>query len=436
MTGPSPDRATKRRPPFGRMAMLLAVLLLGGCGGFERPAPSVPGGAETETLRFWAGEAPASVPARTLLTRPGYAQHYSVLALSGGGPDGAYGAGLVAGLSAAGRRPDFDVVTGVSTGALMAPFVFLGPTHDAVLRELYTGPGVETLLEGGLLSLLDQPGLYRHRAIRARLEQHITPELLAAIAAEHQRGRRLYVATGNFDAQRMVVWDMGAISARGTVQDLILFREVLAAAMSIPVLFPLVALPAAAEPSTFPELHGDAGLFAGFYAGLELFPARGSEHCGRGRLKCSLYVIIHNKLLPEPERLILRVDAIGARALQSMVKANLNHALQAASLATRNAGIGFHAARLRTNFPDVLPVQFDRAYMQRIYEEGFAHGRDPAVWRDIDGLLRPDLSAAQQRPWLQIAHAMTKPRSLSDLARVPQPPRISTRKTTYADIAH
>jgi hypothetical protein len=420
MTGSSLDRATTASLPLGRLLIILSVLLFGGCAGFERPAPFVPSSAEGDPFRFWAGEVPASSSSPSLLARLGSARRYSVLALSGGGPDGAYGAGLLAGLSAAGVRPEFDVVTGVSTGALMAPFIFLGPAHDLVLRELYTGAGVETLLEGGLFSLLDQPGLYRHRTIRKRIEQHITPELLAAIAWQHERGRRLFVATGNFDAQRMAVWDMGAIAARGTTKDLVLFREVLAAAISIPVLFPLIGLPAADAPAAPPELHGDAGVFTGFYAGLELFPRQGQRHCNNGRLKCSLYVIIHNKLLPEPDHLTLRVDAIGARALQSMVKANLTHALQATSLATRNAGIGFHAARLRTNSRDVLPVQFDRAYMLQIYEEGFAHGLAPAVWRDIGGLLRPDTGSEQQRPPLRMAELIAPPRPVADHYEAPQ----------------
>lgn len=413
-----PAHITKPKPTARRVMTLLFGSILSACGGFDRPTASVPNAAATGAVRFWAGEAPISAPARMVSARTGAVRRHSVLALSGGGPDGAYGAGLLAGLATVGRRPDYDVVTGVSTGALMAPFIFLGPDHDALLRELYTGPGVEGLIEGGLLSLLDQPGLYRHRAIRARIEHQVTPHLLAAIGAEHAKGRRLYVATGNFDAQRMVVWDMGAIAMRGTTQDLRLFREVLAAAMSIPVLFPLIPLPDPSSSASPPELHSDASLFSGFYAGVELFPTNGPGSCSvgssGGRVDCNLYVLIHNKLLPEPDQIVLRIDAIGARALQSMVKANLTHALQATSLAMRNAGIHFHAARLRTNFPDVLPVQFDRVYMRHIYEEGFAHGRDPAVWHDIVGLLRRERSAEREQSGLHVVHATAEHRHFAD----------------------
>lgn len=375
--------------------------------------PAVPSSAETAAVRFWAGDTPRAGSARPR------GASYSVLALSGGGPDGAYGAGLLAGLGAAGTRPDFDVVTGVSTGALMAPFVFLGPSQDAVLRELYTGPDVETLLEGGLLALLDQPGLYRHREIRVRIERYVTADLLAAIAAEHRRGRRLYVATGSLDAQRKAVWDMGAIAARGTARDLILFREVLTAAMSIPLLFPPVALPVAGAASIASELHGDASLFAGFYAGLELYPEPGPRGCGSAALRCGLHVIVHNKLLPEPELLPLRVGSIGARMVQSMVKANLTLALSATHQAMRSAGIEFGAARLRTEAPGVSPIHFERSYMQRIYAEGFEHGSQPGVWRDLAGLFRPDHPVGSERPAWEMAHAAPEARLEPGHSRAP-----------------
>jgi len=57
------------------------------------------------------------------------------LALSGGGADGAFGAGVIVGWTASGKRPEFALVSGVSIGALIAPYAFLGPSYDAQLRE-------------------------------------------------------------------------------------------------------------------------------------------------------------------------------------------------------------------------------------------------------------------------------------------------------------
>lgn len=384
-------RPTRRRCGAPVAFVLLALLLLGGCTTFDRTAPGVPPDLEIATVRYWAGERPPTPAAQA---NPRAHETYNVLALSGGGPDGAYGAGLLAGLSAAGTRPSFAVVTGVSTGALMAPFVFLGASHDELLRWLFTGPHLDKLLDGGLFTLLNQPGLYRTGNIRALIDGYISADLLEAIAREHRRGRRLYIATGSLDAQRAAIWDMGAIAGRGTTADLTLFRDILTAAISVPLLFPPGALPGPSGQSAMVELHGDAALFGGFYAGVELFPDAGPAGCGSAPHTCNLYVLVHNKLLPEAQILRQRVDAIGKRALDSMVKTNLILALQATRYAMGGVGIGFHASRLRTDAPGVSPVDFDQAYMRRIYEEGYAHGGKPDVWEEIPALLTPTLALA------------------------------------------
>jgi hypothetical protein len=378
---------------LGRLASIAIAMLLSGCATFERPDTTLSSDPGVAAVRFWTGDPPKSPPTRKNLVPIGSKNShssYSVLALSGGGPDGAYGAGLLAGWQTAGSRPNFDVVTGVSTGALMAPFVFLGPDYDDVLRRLYTGPHLNDVMDGGIFVLLEQPGLYRTQKVRVLMDQYITPDLMAAIAVEHRRGRRLYIATGSLDAQRSTGWDMGAIATRGTSKDLRLFRNIMIAAMSVPVLFPPVALPVAGGSSNSPEMHVDAGQFSGFYADAELFPPPGRGKCGSSRLTCHLYVLIHNKLLPEPKVMPLRVDAIGKRAVESIVKSNLTLALHTANHEMHDAGVQFHAAYLRTDAPGVSPIDFNQAYMQKIYREGYEHGGQPDVWRDLPTLLRRD----------------------------------------------
>ncbi len=378
-----------------RFLPLLLAVLASGCAGFERPASGSWSAVDTRGVRAWAGDA-VPIVADQQPVGDASATTFDVIALSGGGPDGAYGAGLLAGWAEAGTRPTFDVVTGVSTGALMAPFVFLGPAYDDLLQDLYTGPHVATLLDGGVLALLRQPGLYRHDAIRDLLARHVTPDLLATIAREHRRGRRLYVATGSLDAQRQTVWDMGAVATDGTDDAVRLFRDVMLAAVSVPLLFPPVALPGEQGGSGPPEMHGDAALFGGFLAGPEMFPDGG--RCRRPGTTCRLYVLVHNKLLPEPADVPLRMAAIGKRAADSMVKANLTLTLRTTWHAMRDAGVRFGAARLETDEPGVSPVDFDRAYMTRMYGEGHARGVLPGVWHDLPDLLRGPCCAGEGGP--------------------------------------
>jgi hypothetical protein len=360
---------------------LTLLALLGGCVAPDRPSSAgLPGIAQS---RRWADD-----PVPPFQGVAG-ARRHTVLALSGGGPDGAFGVGVLRGWTALGTRPRFDVVTGVSTGALMAPFAFLGPDWDPLLTELYTGPHLDGLLAGGPTSLLLRPAFYAHAPLRALLERHVTPELLSLVAAEHRLGRRLLVATMNMDAQRRAVWDMGAIALPGDAAALALFRDILLAAVSLPVLFPPVLFPPVLVPPAAmaagdrpAEMHADASTASGILVEPAMFPA----HCGTHTLTCQVFVVVHNKLLPETTLVDWRATAIGMRTVDSMVKANLMLSLQAARAMAHQAGAHFAMAHLDAPWPGVSPVDFDRDYMRRILEFGALRVQGRGFWRDIPTL--------------------------------------------------
>src|SRR5260370_31832836 len=182
------------------------------------------------------------------------------LAISGGGSDGAYGAGVLTGWSESGLRPEFAVVTGVSIGALIAPFAFLGPRYDEVVHKNFTTIGAADIFE----DRTTRDSLFDYWPLKRVIEQRVTPALLSEIAAEHARGRRLFVATTNLDAGRRVVWNMGAIAARGE-EGLRLFRDVLLASSSIPGFFSPVPIEVEANGKKFHELHDDSTLTAPFF---------------------------------------------------------------------------------------------------------------------------------------------------------------------------
>jgi hypothetical protein len=363
-----------QRRAFGLAAALALALPATGCMTTEQTAAqassSLPA-SDLAAIRYFADSPPSDlVPKRRAGDR------HTVLALSGGGPDGAYGVGALAGWSNAGTRPAFDVVTGVSTGALMAPFAFLGRDYDELIAGLYTGPKIAGLLNGGVGNLVWQPGLYRHEPLRALIDEHVTDELLVRIAGEHRKGRRLLIATSSLDAQRVTVWNLGALAASERPDRLTLFRDVLTAAISVPVLFPPVPLPGA-RPN---ELHADAGVLRGFYSGLELFPGEG-RGCASRRQPCALYVIIHNKLYPEAREIPASIGTIGSWAVASIIKSNLMLALETAQQKSRENGIRFGMAYLDTDRPGVSPIDFDIPYMQAMYALGHDRARRPDFWR-------------------------------------------------------
>ena len=180
------------------------------------------------------------------------------LALSTGGGDGAYGAGLLSGWSESGKRPEFSVVTGVSTGSLMAPFAFIGSSQDSGLKRAYTETNAGDIFEDTKTpeSLVDTWPLKR------LIEREVTPELLAQVAEGYKKGRRLFVATTNLDAERGVIWNMGAIAAKGDDNALKLFRNILLASTAIPGLFPPVLIDVEANGKKTQEMHADGGLSA------------------------------------------------------------------------------------------------------------------------------------------------------------------------------
>src|SRR5436190_16196459 len=236
------------------------LVLLAGCSTAPQRAPysqqeqavaDVPG---IPGARLWAddpaivGGGRRSVVSRTKVQQP------IVLALSGGGADGAFGAGLLAGWTANGTRPQFTFVTGASAGALLAPFAFLGPSQDQTLMNFFATGEMANLLQAESLPGVLSVGFFKTAPLRELIARHIDAELLEAIAREHRSGRRLYVVTTNLDAQRTAIWDMGQIAASVEPHALELFRDVLTASASIPGVFAPVLIDVEANGRRFAEM--------------------------------------------------------------------------------------------------------------------------------------------------------------------------------------
>src|SRR5581483_2184627 len=254
------------------------------------------------------------------------------LALSSGGADGAYGAGVLIGLSDAGKRPAFSQVSGVSTGALMAPFVFAGQKYDPQLRAAYT-----TIFAGDVFELGAKGGesFFDTWPLRDLIAKQVTPELLADVAAEHAKGRRLIVVTTNVDSERPVAWNMGAIATAGGEKALKLFRQVLLAAGSIPGAFPPVLIDVEADGKRFTEMHADGGMCAQFYVAPEELLAPASKY----KLPADgLYVVVNTQLTPDfgvTERSLL---SIMIRGVSVIVKTLTRVMVQQAYLAAKQSG--------------------------------------------------------------------------------------------------
>lgn len=370
------------------LAAALMTLSLAACGTLDRPEG--PLRLTDPTSPITPAHAQASLDARVtdFLSEFGNlmadGKRTTILALSGGGANGAYGAGLLVGWSESGKRPRFDVVTGVSTGALAAPFAFLGPEWDPQLRQAYTSGETNDLIGIRSFAAAFNPSLFSSKRLHHLVETYVTPELLAAVAAEHARGRRLLVATTNLDNQQSVIWDMGRIATRGDEGARALFKQVLVASASIPGVFPPVLIPGLSpEGEVLMEMHVDGGVNIPYLAvpeGLMLWTSpRLDAQTGSG----ALYVVVNGQTGRNTGTTTGSLAGILGRTYDSMSKASLRtHLAVTAGFARRN-----HLELSFTAIPDNVQasaLSFKQESMTALFELARQRGLDGSAWRRLD----------------------------------------------------
>ncbi|HEX3501828.1 MAG TPA: patatin-like phospholipase family protein [Xanthobacteraceae bacterium] len=334
-------------------------------------AATIPGMPDA---RFFADATDAFKKA--LPTQPG-----PWLVLSTGGADGAFGAGLLTGLSAGGHRQDYSVVTGVSAGALMAPFIFAGSKYDPTLQELYTQTSAPDIFEVGSTgeSFLDTWPL------RDLIKKEITPELLSDIAAAYKNGRRLFIITTDLDAERSVIWNMGAIAVHATDHGkdgsaaLDLFRSVLLASGSIPGAFPPVLIDVEGNGKHFSEMHVDGGVGGQFFVA----PAPLMESTSGYKIPATaLYVVVNSGLQPDFAEVERSTPTILAQSVGMAVKTDIRLMLDRAFIAAKNSGIGFNVASIPADFNAPSRGAFDPNYMKALFQTGFDLGKNGNAFAD------------------------------------------------------
>jgi predicted acylesterase/phospholipase RssA len=349
-----------------------------------------------------SADGPAVVPPGVVLASPadlvvGLRPPQHVLALSSGGVFGAYSAGILDGWTRAGTRPEFDVVTGSSTGALIAPYAFLGSEFDAQAMKLYTGVRAEDIFRvRAWVTIPFRDSLATTAPLRKLIEEQINQPLMERIADEHRKGRRLYVGTTDLRTKRAVIWDMGAIAARPCPEGCTLFRDVLLASASIPGVFPPVPFEISVDGRRETELHVDGAITAPIFMPPGVFAsaavAAGPKFNPNPPPGApQFYAVVAGKLYPEAGPVRRRILPVLSATTSALLYAQCRSELANMYWQTRLAGMRYHMIALRQDAEvDIdTAVSFDQEAMTKLYMEGLADGQAGPAWCFVPPALSP-----------------------------------------------
>ena len=397
----APTSLTRHAAHACVLLWLVVVLGLGGCASIDvrrgiddatlaerATVPGLPG------ARFWGDEVPKDLMAEVRRRLPNLPQLgrsanrvngrpvIEMLALSGGGRDGAFGAGLLAGWSARGDRPEFEVVTGISAGAIIAPFAFLGPNYDDELKEVWTAYRTSQLVVAQIVpGLLGGSALADTAPLAQLMERYIDRTMMRRIARAYARGRILLIGTTNLDAQRPVVWNMGEIAASRHPEAIDLFRKVILASAAIPGAFPPVKIPVEVDGRRYDELHVDGGTTREVFVSPVQVPFTFFDALYDRPPIRRIYVIKNGKVTPETNVVQAQTLSIAARAIDTLLKSQSQGDVYRIWREALDAGATFKFAAVPADFNGVSNEFFDPPYQRALFDEGFRVGR-AAAWSD------------------------------------------------------
>ncbi|WP_457797992.1 patatin-like phospholipase family protein [Methylocystis sp. S23] len=388
----------KRFCALGRLAAI-SLLMLSACSAINPRAP-VPISERKHTRvlnlangRFFVDQ-PAAMSAEQELSldreakalgvsKGGVLPTAHVLSLSGGGDNGAFGAGLLAGWTKHGDRPKFKLVTGVSTGALIAPFAFLGPEYDAALTDVYTNINPSKVYEKRFVpyAALAQDALSDSAPLYGTIAHYLDGTMLARIAAEYHKGRLLLIQTTDLDAGRPVIWNIGALAASGDPRAPDLIRHILLASASIPAAFPPVIFDVEADGKAYQEMHVDGGAVSqAFLIPPSLNTRAALERSGYKRQSSVAYIIRNSRLVTAWSDVEQTTLPIAEKAVSTMINYNGVGDLYRMYLVTQRAGAAFNLAYVGDDFQAPHPEEFDQTFMRALYRYAYDKASTSYPW--------------------------------------------------------
>ncbi|WP_158764706.1 patatin-like phospholipase family protein [Terricaulis silvestris] len=338
--------------------------------GFDTPVRADPmnRAAYQAYVSAWGGRAAAAVTDGS----------FDVLSISGGGAGGTYGAGVLVGMTEAHTRPQFEIVTGVSTGALIAPIAFLGSDHDELLAEGSEGVGQLTRPIG--LGALFRIGIFDGRRLRNLVDRFMTDDIIDAVARASETGRLLVITTTDLDRGETVIWNMSAIAAQGGANGHRLFREVVLASASIPGLFPPVMIEIQDGERAFAEMHVDGGASLPFFVSPDLVTTSAAPAILHG---ANIYVIDNGQLAFTSRTTPMNTSAIASRAFATVLMHYSRTSLEETDAFARRNGMHLRFTAIPPEYPYAGPLGFDRSSMSALFQYGRRCASESHIWLDL-----------------------------------------------------
>ena len=390
------------RLQIAQLVLLILLALAAGCGSFRDQTPALvgmntrdlidlPAQAEadrllnigslvevgTEVKRMQLARAERADPSRK------FKPPRNVLCLSGGGAYGAFSAGILVGWTDSGTRPEFDTVTGISTGALIAPLAFLGPKYDADMRRFYTDIRTEDIYHKRTIRGLFTDSLADNTPLGDKIDAVITPEMIGEIAAEHRKGRRLYIGTTELEGKRFVVWNIGAIADQFGLDGKDLIKRILLGSSAIPGFFPPSLIPVTVDGRQLVEKHGDGGVSQGIFLRPPYTPDDGRSVAGSAALAgTQVWCIVAGKLYADPSPLQRWSLNIASTSVSAVIYAQTRGDLLRIYTGCILAGMDFHLTAIPEGFDaPKSAAEFNAEPMTRMYNEGYKIAMSGKAWR-------------------------------------------------------
>jgi predicted acylesterase/phospholipase RssA len=307
----------------------------------------------------------------------------NVLCLSGGGSYGAFSAGVLCGWSARGTRPEFDVVTGISTGALLAPYAFLGSEYDERMKTFYTTLETRDIYKTRYVRGLWGESFADNGPLAEKVDEVLTPDLVCAIAREHMRGRRLYVGTTAAETKRFVVWDLGAIACKGRPQDRELIKQVLLASSAIPGFFPPQHITVDLDGRCLTERHVDGSVSQSLFLHAPYVPPEyRSKNPNHDLAGVNVYCVVAGKLYADPQPVRRTALDIAGQQISAVLYAQTRGDLQRIYTATILNGMNFYMTAIPTECP--IPsssTDFKIPELIGMFRQGYDMACRDQLWR-------------------------------------------------------